>query len=103
MPTPLRFKVLLEIHVNHTGIVRMKNLACSLWYPSLDQNIEQVANFCRNCHVNQNMPSNTLMHPWRNAKSPWIRTHLGSKGLYLKNCFLFSWIYVQNDLMFFQF
>ena len=98
MPTPLRFKVLLEIHVNHSGIVRMKNLACSL-----DQNIEQVANSCRNCHVNQNMSSNTLMHPWGNAKSPWIRTHLGSKGLYLKNCFLFLWIYVQNDLMFFQF
>ena len=62
----------------------MKSLACSYeWWPSIDENIERVANSCESCQVNRNMPSKAFMHPWENAKSPWVRIHLDFAGPYL--------------------
>ena len=67
----------------------MKNLACSyIWWPSLDEDIEQVTNSCESCQVNWNMPSKALIHPWENAKFPWVRIHLDFAEPYLGKMFL---------------
>ena len=101
IPAPLCSKVLSEIHINHPGIERMKNLACSyIWWPSLDENLEHVANSCKSYQVNRNMPSKALMHPWENAKSPWVRIHEGFAETYVGKMFIVlvdsysKWFYV---------
>ena len=89
IPMQLRNKVLIELHDNHPGIVRMKSLARSyVWWPTMDENIEHISKACENCHLNQNMPSKAPIHPWENTKNPWIRVHLDFAGPYLGKMFL---------------
>ena len=41
IPFQLRENILIELHENHPGIVRMKALACShVWWPNMDSEIE---------------------------------------------------------------
>ena len=60
-------KALTEIYDNHPEIVKMKNLACSyVWWPSMNENIENISKFCTSCQIHQNMPLKAPMCPWEN-------------------------------------
>ena len=70
IPTSLRSAVLNELHEVHTGVVRMKLLACRfvLW-PNLDHDIEQVVKeyyVCQHAHL----PAKAPMHTWE-----WPKMH----------------------------
>ena len=50
-------KVLQELHQSHIGIVRMKATARSyLWWPGLDQEIEELVKGCTQCQLVRNPP-----------------------------------------------
>ena len=77
IPMQLRTKVLTKIHVNHTGIVKMKNLARSyVWWPSMDEDIESISKICTSCQIYQNMPFKAPMHPWENSETPSMKIYL---------------------------
>ena len=47
VPLRLQDKLLSQLHSDHLGIVKMKSIARSyIWWPDLDQQIEQLANSC---------------------------------------------------------
>lgn len=60
----------------HSGIVRMKAIARSyVWWPSIDQHIENIAKSCKNCLFNSVNPNKSLLHVWPWPDSPNIRLY----------------------------
>ena len=60
----LRVKILIELHENHPGIVRMKVHAyVYVWWPSVDSEIEMAVKSCKSCRINQAMPAKSPIHP----------------------------------------
>ena len=50
IPSSLRKAVMSEFHDAHTGIVKMKSIArMYVWWPSLNQEIEDCARKCHHC------------------------------------------------------
>ena len=81
IPTKLRNGVLKELHANHSGASRMKELASSyLWWPNLDKDLENVSSSCETCLENRPMPHRAELHPWEWPESPWHRIHVDYAG-----------------------
>ena len=81
--------MLTEIHENQPGILNTKNLARSyVWWPSMDEDIENISKFCTSCQIHQNMPLKALIHPWENPQTTWMRIHLDFVRPYLRKMFL---------------
>ena len=65
IPPKLQTQVLTELHKGHLGMVKIKALARSyLWWPTIDQPIENIAKSCCGCQLMQNNPKNAPLHPW---------------------------------------
>ena len=81
IPHKLRKQVLQELHQSHVGIVRMKSLAHSyFWWPSLDEEIEELVKGCIQCQSVRNAPENAPLHPWLWPSKPWKRIHIDFAG-----------------------
>ena len=81
IPYKLRKKVLQELHQSHVGIVRMKATARSyLWWPGLDQEIEELVKGCTQCQSVRNAPEIAPLHPWLWPTKPWKRVHIDFAG-----------------------
>lgn len=81
IPRSLRTKVLQQLHSGHSGIVRMKEIARSyFWWPSMDQQIEELARSCSSCHKVRNNPPLAPLHPWEFPQGPWHRVHIDFAG-----------------------
>ena len=77
IPPSLQPQVLEELHHTHSGIVRMKATARSyVWWPHLDQDLEQLAKSCVQCQSYRNMPAAASLHPWLWPSKPWQRIHI---------------------------
>ena len=103
IPEKLRQAVLEELHDVHPGMTRMKALARSyVWWPNMDQEIEQISKHCETCCVNQNNPSSAPMHMWEQPDEPWERIHLDYAGPFMGRMFLIvvdaysKWIEVET-------
>ena len=69
--------VLQELHEAHPGATRMKQLARTLvWWPSIDQDIENTVKSCAECQTNQSSPTETPLLPWQWPSRPWSRVHV---------------------------
>lgn len=89
IPNKLRSKVLEELHVGHLGVVKMKTLARSfVWWPGIDQQIEQLVKGCSGCQRVQNMPKAAPLHPWEWPATPWQRVHIDFAGPFMGNTYL---------------
>ena len=81
IPASLQSQILSELHEGHQGIVKMKGLARSrIWWPRLDNDIEQEVRSCTPCQEHRNQPAPVPLHPWPWAKNPWDRIHLDFAG-----------------------
>lgn len=77
VPPNLRKRLLHELHENHPGVSRMKAKARNyLWWPILDQDIEDFIKQCYACASMQNQPAAAPLHPWSWARNPWERIHI---------------------------
>ncbi|XP_034157776.2 LOW QUALITY PROTEIN: uncharacterized protein K02A2.6-like [Pangasianodon hypophthalmus] len=89
IPAKLRNRVLEELHVGHLGVVKMKSLARSfVWWPGIDQQIEQLAMHCSGCQHVQKMPKAAPLHPWEWPALPWQRIHVDFAGPFMGTTFL---------------
>ena len=73
--------VLAELHGAHPGMTRMKALARQLvWWPNLDQTIEDVVKHCEECQQDRSNPPSAPLHPWQWPTRPWTRLHIDFAG-----------------------
>ena len=81
IPSSLRKAVMSELHDAHTGIVKMKSIArMYVWWPSLNQEIEDCARKCHHCQRFKKDPVKAPNHPWEQPKNPWERIHIDFAG-----------------------
>ena len=77
VPEVLQACLLNELHYTHPGIVKMKLLARSyMWWPNLDQNIEDLVKSCRDCATQRSLPPVAPLHSWPWANQPMKRLHI---------------------------
>ncbi|XP_040564139.1 uncharacterized protein K02A2.6 [Lepeophtheirus salmonis] len=75
VPKKLRAQFLQQLHINHAAMVKMKVLARSrLWWPGLDQDIENFVSECRTCQENAWDPPSQFV-PFA-PSSEWERVHV---------------------------
>ena len=78
-----------DLHDGHPGICRMKQLArCYVWWPNMDQELEQTVKTCNSCQMMQKSPARTPMHPWEWPQRPWSRLHIDYAGPFMGKMFL---------------
>ena len=81
IPGSYHQKLLAELHSGHPGICRMKALARGyIWWPGIDQRIEEVAKSCQLCAEIKTTPSVAPLHPWLWPEQPWRRIHIDFAG-----------------------
>ena len=59
-----------------------------MWWPNMDQEIEQMVKSCTECQVHCSAPPVAPLHPWKWPTHPWSRLHLDFAGPFLNNMFL---------------
>lgn len=88
IPAILRPSVLKTLHRSHIGMSRMKARARRLmWWPTLNQDIEQLVGECTNCAIVAAAPPQHY-HPWPKANEPWERVHIDYLGPYYEHHWL---------------
>ena len=66
------------LHSEHMGISKTKNLArYYVWWPKIDEDIENLVKSCEPCQLNRNDPENHSSHSWQYPSNPWERTEMG--------------------------
>ena len=81
IPPAGRQKILQELHAEHVGASRMKELARSyLWWPGLDADLEKTVQECSVCFQLRKAPPKSELHPWEWPKTPWHRVHIDYAG-----------------------
>ncbi|KAL4105305.1 hypothetical protein QTP88_020556 [Uroleucon formosanum] len=90
IPKTLQNYVLEYLHIEHIGAVKMIALALSycVYWPSIDEDIENLARNCRQCIEIQLAPMKKLVHNWRVSKAPWERIYIDYAGPFMDNLFL---------------
>ena len=89
IPPQGRSRVLAELHAAHPGVSRMKALARSyVWWPGLDEAIEQEVRGCDKCQLHQSAPASAPLHPWEWPGQPWTRLHIDYAGPFHGEMFL---------------
>lgn len=89
IPEKYRNQVMEILHEGHLGMVKMKSLARSyVYWPNIDQQIEQKCRGCHGCTSVRKMPSSAPLHPWEWPSHPWRRLHIDYAGPYLNRMFL---------------
>ena len=77
IPATLQNQILAELHECHPGMCRMKALARSfVWWPGLDQDIEDMVRTCEVCVSNQESPKVVPLLLWPWSTEPWQRIHV---------------------------
>ena len=89
IPRPGREAVLQELHEVHPGVTCMKALARScVYWPGIDQQIEDQVKNCTPCQVNRKEPAAAPLHPWEWPAHPWFRVHADYAGPFMGKMFL---------------
>ena len=90
IPESLRTILLKDLHAEHLGMVKMKQLARKyLWWPRLDKEIEETVKLCTACQETAKAPPSSQRASWSWPAGPWKRLHLDFAGPYQGKIFLF--------------
>ena len=89
IPDSLRGILLKDLHAEHLGMVKMKQLARKyMWWPKLDKEIEETVKACTSCQEAAKSPASSQPASWSWPGGPWKRLHLDFAGPYLGKMFL---------------
>ena len=89
IPHRFQSQILMELHNNHPGIVRMKALArMHVWWPNIESDIEMCIRNCFRCQQNQTSPPCAPVNPWCWPSRPWQRVHIDFAGPFMNENFL---------------
>ena len=89
VPDSLRGILLKDLHAEHLGMVKMKQLARKyFWWPKLDKEIEETVKCCPACQEAAKSPAASQHASWSWPGGPWKRIHLDFAGPYLGKMFL---------------
>ena len=89
IPTKWQKSVLEELHQVHFGIARTKAIARGyVWWPELNEQIEEMTKSCTVCQKVKNAPAVALLHPWTWPSRPWQRLHIDFAGPFQGQMFL---------------
>ena len=81
VPVRCREALLEELHREHLGSTKMKQLARSyFWWPGLDKAIENLSSQCPVCLSHRPAPKRAPLHPWDWPEKPWVRLHADYAG-----------------------
>ena len=81
IPNSLRKHVLDMLHEAHCGISKTKAVARAyVWWPALDQDVEQLTKSCNACSNQRKNPPATQLHPWEYPTRAWCRLHVDFAG-----------------------
>ena len=89
IPQKWQKTVLGELHRDHPGIVRMKEVARSYsWWEGIDKDIETLVKSCKFYQTVRNSPPMSPLHPWLWPTKPWQRLLLDFAGPFQGRMFL---------------
>ena len=89
IPPQGRKDMLKELHQEHLGSTKMKQLARSyVWWPGLDRDLEELSVSCSICLSTRASPKKAPLHPWDWPEKPWIRVHVDYAGPVMNTYFL---------------
>ena len=78
-----------HLHATHAGMGRMKAEARRyFWWPSLDQDIEDLARQCPTCTLNSKQAVKSPLKQWSVPLAPWHRIHIDFMGKFKNSYFL---------------
>ena len=81
IPNKVRHKLMEELHAEHMGSSKMKELARKyFWWPGLDGELESLIKSCPECLENRDFPKKSPLHPWEWPSVPWHRIHIDYAG-----------------------
>ena len=84
-------RVMEELHQGHPDINQMKGLARGfVWWPGMDQQLENMVKSCPSCQVNQKSPAVAPLQPWERPQRPWTRLHIDYVGPFRGKMFLIT-------------
>ena len=89
IPQPGRSLLLQQLPETHSGITRMKSLACGfVWWPGIDAELESLVRQCSICQLHQKSPPLAPIHSWHWPSTSWSRIHLDFADPFMGNMFL---------------
>ena len=88
IPKSLQGHLLMDLHSEHDGMVRMKAIARQyFWWPNMDKMIEETCRDCMQCQNNQKLPARSP-GTWNWPSGPWKRLHVDYAGPFMNSMFL---------------
>ncbi|KMQ89942.1 hypothetical protein RF55_10358 [Lasius niger] len=88
-PKATRGTFMKLLYANHPGVVAMKACARSyIWWPNIDQEIENCVATCRTCQIHQNNPTKAPRQSLEHPVNPWSTLHVDFAGPYKGKVFL---------------
>ena len=89
IPVTLQERLLEDLDECHPGMCRMKALARSfVWWPGIDQDIEDQVKFCQDCVSTQSSPKAVPLLLWPWSTEPWQRIHVDFAEVKVQQFFL---------------
>ena len=89
IPKSLQELLLKDLHAEHQGMVKMKQLARRyMWWPNIDKDIEQIVRACEMYQENVKSPTSATTASWSWPMGPWKGLHLDFAGPFLGKMFL---------------
>ena len=107
IPPQGRAALLLELHMGHPGMARMKSLVkMYVWWPGIDNEIETSVSICQDCQQSPIAP----LHPCKGPTRPWTQLHIDFAGLMNRKVYPVvigahsNWIeYICHNLFYFHY
>ena len=67
-----------------------------VWWPKIDEDIENLVKSCEPCQLNRNDPYKHSSHSWQYLAGPWQRIHIDYCGPFRGHMYLLRYIFPRS-------